>query len=181
MYKDNRLVLCVGLTVPLVLLYLFYTSQQSYNNAGFDSNCFFCIMLLGLLILIFIKRKKRMRIAIGTILGLMSYLTWFSIAPLTVYNSNILPAEQRIAAVLLWCFALLVLISKSTKAGKRKQFPQLVKRKVIHKQKNRCATCKRKLGPYGQDFHHANGDRSDNRYSNCRALCIPCHRRKHAH
>ena len=181
MYKDKRPVLYAGLAISLVLLSLYYTIQQTIKNVSFDSNSFFCIMLLGLLILIGIKRKKRMRIAIGIILGLMSYLTWFSIAPLTVYNSNILPAEQRFAAVLLWCIALLVLISKSTKAGKRKQFPQLVKRKVIHKQKNRCATCKRKLGPYGQDFHHANGDRSDNRYSNCRALCIPCHRRKHAH
>ncbi|MGB8934699.1 MAG: HNH endonuclease signature motif containing protein [Candidatus Nitrosopolaris sp.] len=69
---------------------------------------------------------------------------------------------------------------KSHKVRKRKQFPQLVKREVIHKQKNRCAICKRKLGQYGSDFHHANGDRSDNRLSNCKALCIPCHRRKHA-
>ena len=55
----------------------------------------------------------------------------------------------------------------------------LVKREVIHKQKNRCATCKRKLVPYVANFHHVNGDRSDNRLSNCKALCIPCHRRKH--
>lgn len=171
-----------GLTISLVLLSLYYTSQQqaqTIKNVSFASNSFFCLMLLVLLILIGIKRKKRMRIAIGAIIGLLSYFTWFSTVPLTEHNS-LIPGEQRIASLLLWCFAFLLLTSKSRKAQKRKQFPQLVKREVIHKQKNRCATCKVKLGPYGSDFHHANGDRSDNRFSNCKALCIPCHRRKHA-
>jgi peptidoglycan/LPS O-acetylase OafA/YrhL len=180
MYKDNKLVFYSGLIISLVLLTLYYSSQQTTKIVSFDSNSFFCILLLGLLILICIKRKKRVRVAIGTILGLASYTSWFSVVPLTGYNNNIIQGEQRITALLLWCFAVLILISISSKAGKRRQFAKLVKRKVIQKQKNRCANCKRKLGPYGLDFHHANGDRSDNIFSNCKALCIPCHRRKHA-
>jgi len=179
MNKDKRLVLYAGLTISLVLLSLYFASQQAIKIDSFDSNSFFCIMLLLLLILICIKRKRRIRIVIGAIVGLLSYFAWFSNLPLPEYN-NLIPSEHRIVALVLWCFALLLLISKPRKARKRKQFTQLVKREVIHKQKNRCATCKRKLGPYESDFHHANGDRSDNKFSNCKALCIPCHRRKHA-
>ena len=38
----------------------------------------------------------------------------------------------------------------------------------------------RKLVAYDVDFDHKNGDRSNNKLSNCQVLCVPCHRRKHA-
>jgi lysylphosphatidylglycerol synthetase-like protein (DUF2156 family) len=172
MYRNQRLVLYAVLTITLVLLSLYRP------GVSIDSSSFFCMILLGLLILIWLKRKKSTRIAIGTILGLLSYLTWFSTGPLTE-SSNLTVGEQRIIALLLWGVALFLLISEPRRMRKRKHFTQLVKREVIHKQKNRCATCKRKLEPYVSNFHHVNGDRSDNRLSNCKALCIPCHRRKH--
>jgi Na+/proline symporter len=173
MYRNQRLVLYALLTITLVLLSLYHLL------VSIDSSSFFCMMLLGLLILIWIKRKKSTRIAIAAILGLLSYIAWFSTGPLTE-SSNLIPGEQRIIAVLLWGVALFLLILEPRRIRRRKHFTQLVKREVIHKQKNRCATCKRKLGPYVSNFHHVNGDRSDNRLSNCKALCIPCHRRKHA-
>jgi Na+/proline symporter len=172
MYRNQRLVLYAVLTITLVLLSLYHPMIR------FDSSSFFCVMLLGLLILIWINRKKSTRIAIGMMLGLLSYLTWFSTGPLNEY-SNLALGEQRIIAILLWGVALFLLISEPSRIRRRKHFTQPVKREVIHKQKNRCATCKRKLGPYVSNFH-VNGDRSDNRLSNCKALCIPCHRRKHA-
>jgi uncharacterized membrane protein YccC len=171
MYRSQRLVLYAVLTIALVLLSLYHPV------VSIDSSSFFCMMLLGLLILIWIKRKKSSRIAIGVTLGLLSYLAWFSTV-LTEY-SNLTLGEQRIIALLLWGAALFLLISEPRRIRRRKHFTQLVKREVIHKQKNRCATCKRKLEPYVSNFHHVNGDRSDNRLSNCKALCIPCHRRKH--
>ena len=157
--------------MTLVLLSLYHPTLS------IDSSSFFCMILLGLIMLIWMKRKKSTRIAIGTILGLLSYLAWFSIGPLNE-SSNLALGEQRIIVLLLWGVALFLLISEPCRIRKRKHFTQLVKREVIHKQKNRCATCKRKLVPYVANFHHVNGDRSDNRLSNCKALCIPCHRRK---
>ena len=165
MYRNQRLVLYAVLTITLVLLSLYHP------GVSIDSSSFFCMMLLGLLILIWIKRKKSTRIAIGAILGLLSFLAWFSTGPTL--------GEQRIIALLLWGVAFFLLISEPRRIRMRKHFTQLVKKEVIHKQKNRCATCKRKLEPYVSNFHHVNGDRSDNRLSNCKALCIPCHRRKH--
>jgi len=168
MYRNQRLVLYAVLTITLVLLSLYHP------GVSIDSSSFFCVVLLGLLILIWMKRKKNTRIGIGTILGLLSYLAWFSTG-----SSNITLGEQRIIALLLWGVAFILLISEPRRIRKRKHFTELVKREVIHKQKNRCATCKRKLEPYVSNFHHVNGNRSDNRFSNCKALCIPCHRRKH--
>jgi 5-methylcytosine-specific restriction endonuclease McrA len=52
-------------------------------------------------------------------------------------------------------------------------FPDSVKEKVLEKQHHTCADCNRLLDVV--DSHHSNGDRSDNRESNCVALCPNCH------
>ena len=55
----------------------------------------------------------------------------------------------------------------------RKGFTQLIKFKVLRRQDNKCAHCRKILTVV--DFHHKNGDRSDNKQSNCQALCPNCH------
>ena len=55
----------------------------------------------------------------------------------------------------------------------RHPFPDLVKEKVLEKQHHRCADCNRILNVV--DWRHRNSDRSDNRESNCVALCPICH------
>ena len=55
----------------------------------------------------------------------------------------------------------------------RKGFTQLIKYKVLKRQDNKCAHCRKILTVV--DFHHKNGDRSDNKQSNCQALCPNCH------
>jgi hypothetical protein len=55
----------------------------------------------------------------------------------------------------------------------RQAFPDYVKEKVLEKQHHRCADCNRVLNVV--DWHHRNGDRSDNREFNCVALCPNCH------
>ncbi len=55
----------------------------------------------------------------------------------------------------------------------RQAFPDSIKEKVLDKQHHRCANCNRVLNVV--DWHHRNGDRSDNRESNCVALCPNCH------
>jgi 5-methylcytosine-specific restriction endonuclease McrA len=101
-------------------------------------------------------------------------LSWFDEYVIT-------PREQKLIAVLLWIIAIVVLVSRSAKKEKRRRFTQAVKRHIIHKQKGKCVMCNRKLEAYGSDLHHKNGDRSNNKLSNCEVLCTPCHRRKHVH
>lgn len=55
----------------------------------------------------------------------------------------------------------------------RKGFTQLIKHNVLKRQDNKCGHCRKILTVV--DFHHKNGDRSDNKQSNCLALCPNCH------
>ena len=62
---------------------------------------------------------------------------------------------------------------KSGKYKERKDFSDSVKEKRLERQHHRCANCNRVLNVV--DWHHNNGNRSDNRESNCVALCPNCH------
>ena len=62
---------------------------------------------------------------------------------------------------------------ESRKSKERKGFTQLSKYNVLKLQNNKCAHCRKIL--IVVDFHHKNGDRSDNKQSNCQALCPSCH------
>jgi len=59
------------------------------------------------------------------------------------------------------------------KYKQRQHFLDSVKEKVLEKQQHRCADCNRVLNVV--DWHHRNGDRSDNKKTNCVALCPNCH------
>lgn len=55
----------------------------------------------------------------------------------------------------------------------RKSFSQLTRRRILEKQNQRCAQCRKIL--IVVDFDHKNGNRADSRESNCQALCPNCH------
>jgi hypothetical protein len=59
------------------------------------------------------------------------------------------------------------------KYKERQHFSDSIKEKVLEKQHHRCADCNRVLNVV--DWHHKNRDRSDNKGSNCVALCPNCH------
>jgi len=59
---------------------------------------------------------------------------------------------------------------------KRKEFSESTKKDVLLRQGYRCNSCKMFLAE--RDFHHFNRNTSDNRSSNCEALCPNCHARK---
>lgn len=56
---------------------------------------------------------------------------------------------------------------------KRQDFSESVREKTLKKQGHRCADCGKLLTT--TDFHHKNGNKSDNGESNCVALCPNCH------
>lgn len=66
-----------------------------------------------------------------------------------------------------------IINTESKKSKERKSFAQLVRTNVLKKQDNKCDHCRKNLTVV--DFHHKNGDRSDNRQKNCQALCPNCH------
>jgi len=126
-----------------------------------------------------INRKTRLRAMIGMLLTITSTYVWLSSHTLSHYLTT---GQQKAFAISLLFFALAILYRASARLKKqnRLSFPGGVKEVVLSKQKYRCAICKEKLELYGRDFHHKNGDRSNNRPSNCQVLCPQCHRRNHA-
>jgi peptidoglycan/LPS O-acetylase OafA/YrhL len=185
--RNNRIAFGWGLTIVLVLLCLLYIFQKipsliNWEQIGpdnYDSNFFFTVMLLGLLLLLYIKRRKRVRLILSLSLGLLSYICWFSFNADWWAEYNIDLHEQKFLAIIFLGIGFWVLVSKSLEE-KRRNFSEVVRREAIQKQKGRCKRCKRKLEAYGIDLDHKNGDRSNNKPSNCQVLCVPCHRRKHA-
>ena len=179
----------VGGLALLVLLSLSHMFQgafmapslilEAFEDIRFNSHLFFSLMLLGLLSLSYFKRRKRVRVVFSLSLVLLSYVCWFSNQPELWSAYDVSPYEQRFLAIVLWGIALWVLVHKSSKE-KRRYFTEVVRRETIQKQNGRCNKCKRKLVAYDVDFDHKNGDRSNNKLSNCQVLCVPCHRRKHA-
>ena len=55
----------------------------------------------------------------------------------------------------------------------RKGFSQGTRERILRKQNYRCVYCRKVLTVI--DYHHKNGNRSDNRENNCQALCPNCH------
>jgi 5-methylcytosine-specific restriction endonuclease McrA len=56
---------------------------------------------------------------------------------------------------------------------KRKAFSQSVKDTILLRQANSCKRCLEYIKPL--EFHHKNGDRSNNKLWNCESLCPNCH------
>lgn len=81
---------------------------------------------------------------------------------------------------LIFIFFLLVIGSvlwKITHRTKeRRYFPANVKRQILKDQKYKCAICKQNTEVW--DYDHKNGNRSNNKLSNCQALCPNCHAKK---
>lgn len=75
---------------------------------------------------------------------------------------------------------LISLLTTSPKKKERHDFATKVKDEVIHKQKGKCDICGGHLNRWERDFHHKDGNKSNNKSSNCRAVHTRCHRKRHA-
>ena len=68
------------------------------------------------------------------------------------------------------------IIDSNHKKPKRKSFSESVKTQVLLNQLFTCKKCYRFLDVY--EFDHIDDDRSNNKASNCQALCPTCHAKK---
>lgn len=93
----------------------------------------------------------------------------------TLFKSLLtLTSVTSLIAIILFGAIAAIIAKKFWKVkNKRKSFTQLTRRRVLAKQKHRCARCNRILVVV--DFDHKNGNRADSREVNCQALCPNCH------
>jgi hypothetical protein len=153
--------------------------QDSSDFPYVLSNLFFYLVLVIISCRAYLIRGQGFQVLIGIIFALLSCLAWHHAS--TEERSSLIALEYNAFALVLWIGASFILIAKCEKKSKRKNFSALVKLYTIKRQKNKCARCKVGLESYGLDFHHSDGDRSNNNSSNCRALCTSCHRRIHVY
>jgi len=71
---------------------------------------------------------------------------------------------------------LLMYEKTSRRKTTRRQFSKLTKKKTLIRQNFRCNSCGNPLEEV--DFHHIDGNSSNNHISNCEALCQNCHANK---
>ena len=69
---------------------------------------------------------------------------------------------------------LMVDAARRTSKGDKKNFSEIAKQVTRIIQNFLCARCGKPLGEV-YDFHHVDGNRSNNDISNCEALCMECH------
>src|SRR5438093_6048891 len=75
---------------------------------------------------------------------------------------------------------LISILTPTQKKKERHDFSAKIKGEVVHKQKGRCGICGRHVNSWERDFHHKDGNKSNNNSSNCQAVHTKCHRKKHA-
>lgn len=180
-----------NITFYVLVLFLFFLLSQTphlrltlgsvihyVNYTTTDDTRLFLGMLFGLVILLALKLKATTSIKISFIIAVVSCFIWFF--PYFM-NFHLNVEKYKITAILLWSVGIVVSLSKVSISSKqnRRAFSEAVRKEAISKQKYKCYQCREKLLPYGRDFHHKDGNRSNNKISNCQVLCTPCHRRRH--
>lgn len=62
----------------------------------------------------------------------------------------------------------------------RHDFSSKAKNEAVLKQRGKCTICGRSINRWERDFHHKDGNKWNNKASNCKAVHTRCHRKKHA-
>lgn len=90
-------------------------------------------------------------------------------------SMNLANTEELV--ILIFFFIIGAFTWKLTHKNKdRRYFSAEVKKQVLIDQKYKCAICKKSIGVW--DYDHKDGNRSNNKISNCQALCPNCHAKK---
>ena len=75
---------------------------------------------------------------------------------------------------------LISILLPTPRKKERHDFSPKAKNEVVRKQKGRCYICGAYMNRWERDFHHKDGNKSNDKPSNCRAVHTRCHLKKHA-
>ena len=77
---------------------------------------------------------------------------------------------------ILICLLILLVWTLAHRTRRRKLFTVQTKKLVLRDQNFRCSICRMNAGIW--DYDHKDGNRGDNKASNCQVLCPTCHTKK---
>ena len=154
--------------IIIFILVTIYTSEEVFSS-------YFLIFTVGLILVgWWLKQVKRndIRIAITVLLigELFIFLFPESVIPLNRNHGN----NMTFFVFIVFLIGITIFTNSIRKKDKiRQNFSKAIKNKILEKQKNKCAVC-RKIPPLFH-FDHKDGNRSNNNLKNCQALCPNCH------
>jgi len=96
---------------------------------------------------------------------------------LTCQNTGVDLTTQKVSSLSVLSLAILPLFYK-TKKKENIPFTTETRNKVFEKQDHKCAICGKSLTRFSINFDHINGNRSDNRTSNCSNKASKHHSKK---
>jgi hypothetical protein len=125
----------------------------------------------------------------ATILSNLLLILWFCFSNASALSSSIkvienlngYDTEELVIISLLFLMIIIGLamcLSRALKKRRRKRklFTAQTKRIVLKSQKFKCLICRTNVGIW--DYDHKDGNRGNNKLSNCQALCPICHAKK---
>ncbi len=176
-----------GFTLLILGTILWIISFPNEYDFGYT---FLSIVLwnAGLLFIIWWFKKERSdKLRIGIIFAVIGQVTlWLFSEPIFGGKTSDIKIEYLILLIAVpWFISGLVFFSSKIRNYNairrmnkhpsliREDFSDVVKEQVLFRQRHRCAICNRILSVV--EFHHIDGNRSNNDISNCQALCPNCH------
>jgi hypothetical protein len=97
-----------------------------------------------------------------------------------IENMEALNSEELVTISLLFliliCLLIWLLQRLKHRTKRRRSFSVQTKNLVLRNQKFKCSICRMNVGIW--DYDHKDGNRGNNKVSNCQALCPICHAKK---
>jgi hypothetical protein len=170
-----------GIILIIFSSFLYIQYNNEVTSPEENSSLFFVSFLIwsfGLVLIgIWIRKERSIILKMSMAFLILGQITlWIlgSVIHNSFNSSNITPLV--LAIMFFWSGSGILVLVKNLKKYKyteRKGFPKYIKEKVLQKQNNKCAHCKRYL--IVRDYDHKDGNRSNNDISNCQVLCPNCH------
>ena len=162
----------------------FATDTADFGTLGLSMLLWF----VGVFLMIgWFKREGSEKLRFGLILAIIGQVTlWFFSEP--IFGGSPLNSDSNyviLFVLICWLVSALVLFSdriskyrhraRIDSSGQlmRQYFSDEDKEKILSRQRHRSAKCYNILSIV--EFHHIDGNRSNNHISNCQALCPNCH------
>ena len=143
-----------------------YTTEPSTKNLGYDEDCSEQI----------VNTHSNVDLFANAFSGKVEWSSSILLSFSEIFDLLIRPSSiALLLSILVTGIVLnsLKKLKKSTNVVARKGFTLMTRERILIKQNHRCVHCRKVLTVI--DYHHKNGDRSDNKENNCQALCPNCH------
>ncbi len=186
-YRLHKSKAVIGFTVLMLGMLTWLYFLMNYTVDLGSTSLSIILWWIGVfLILSWFKKERNDKLRIAMILAIAGQVTlWLFSESIFTKGFDLVTKYSVLFVLICWSISGLLIFSDRirkyrirygiNKEGQliREFFSDSDKEEVLSRQRHRCAVCNRILGVV--DFDHIDGNKSNNRISNCQALCPNCH------